>query len=67
MSVPPPELKAILEQVEAELTAMRLAGEVGSVTVHVGTDQMVVKANAERKYDPVPVDRSRMNVIRRPR
>lgn len=61
-----PELKAILDQVEAELTAMILAGETGSVSVHVGADQMIVKANPERKHEPVRLSRPHMNVIRRP-
>lgn len=64
---PPTELKAILEQVTIELTAMLLAGETGAVTIHVGVDQLVVKANPERKHEPVRLDRSRMNVIRQPR
>lgn len=61
-----PELKAILDQVEAELSAMILSGEIGQVTVHKGPDQMFVKANSERKYEPVRLDRPHMNVIRRP-
>jgi hypothetical protein len=62
-----PEVTAILQQVETELTAMLLAGETGTVTVHCGVDQLVVKANPERKHEPVRLERSRMNVIRRPR
>lgn len=61
-----PELKAVLEQVEAELSAMLLAGETGTLTVHVGTDQMVVKANPERRHEPVRLSRARMSIIRRP-
>jgi hypothetical protein len=61
-----PELKAILDQVEAELVAMVLAGETGSVSVHIGIDQMIVKANPERKHEPVRLSRAHMNVIRRP-
>jgi len=62
-----PELRAILDQVETELAAMLLSGETGTVTVHLGGDQLVVKRNAERKYEPVRLSKPHMNVIRRPR
>lgn len=63
----PTALKEILDLVEAELTAMILAGETGAVTIHCGENQMVVKATPERKHEPVRFERTRMNVIRTPR
>lgn len=48
-----PELKAILEQVETELTAMLLAKEVGSVTIHCGRNDLAVEVTSKRKYEPV--------------
>lgn len=62
-----PEISTILEQVADELIAMRLNGETGSVTIHVGRDQMVVKGATGREYEAVRRERARMNVIRRPR
>lgn len=52
-----PELKAILEQVEAELTAMMLVGDVGSVTVHCGKYDLAVEVVSKRKHEPVLIVR----------
>lgn len=43
----------ILEQVRAELLRFRADGDVGTVTVHVGREQMRVKATPERTHEPV--------------
>ena len=59
-------LEAILTQVEAELFAMIAAGDIGTVTVHYGSDQLVVKVNRERRLEPVRIEKAQMNVIRRP-
>lgn len=67
MATPPPEVQKILDQVQSELAAMILAGETGTVTVHCGVDQMTVKANPERRHEPIRLERARMNVIRRQR
>lgn len=63
----PPEISVILEQLTTELIAMRLAKETGQVTIHVGADQMLVKASTGREYEAVHRERAQMNVIRRPR
>lgn len=68
MSASPPELKAILEQVEAELSAMLLAGEIGSVTVHCGRGDLYVEAVSKRKHDAVLIQQERrLAVIRKAR
>lgn len=48
-----PELKAILDTVEAELTAMLLAKEVGTVVIHCGRGDLSVEVTSKRKYEPV--------------
>lgn len=53
------ELKAVLEQVEAELSAMLLAGEVGTVTVHCGRGDLSVEAICKRKHEPVLIQQER--------
>lgn len=57
---PTPQLaKAIddaLEQVRAELVRFYADDDVGTVAVHVGRQQMRVKATPERVHEPVPVN-----------
>ena len=63
-----PELKAILEQVEAELTAILLAGEVGTVTIHCGRGDLYVETVSKRRHDPVLIQQERrLAVIRKSR
>lgn len=65
MSVTLPELKAILEQVEAELAAMLLSGADGTLTVHVGRGDMAVEVMTKHRREPVRIERNkRLNVIR---
>ncbi len=52
----PPLQQAIeyaLEQVRVELMRMYAEGDVGTVTVHCGREQMRVKALPERTNEPV--------------
>lgn len=58
-----PELKAILDTVEAELTAMLLAKEVGNIIVHCGHSDILVEVN--RKHPPVRLARKAEPVLRR--
>ncbi len=44
-----------LEQVRTELMRLWTDGDVGIVAVHVGKEQMRVKATPERTHDPVRV------------
>lgn len=56
MAAPPPLEQAIedaLEQVRAELMRMYADGDIGEVTIHVGRDQLRVKATPERINEPV--------------
>lgn len=63
-----PELQAILIQVEAELSVMLLAGEVGTLTVHVGRGDLCVEVISKRKRDPVVIAQERrLAVIRKAR
>lgn len=59
-------VEAILQQVEAELSAMIAAGDTGTVTVHYGSEQLVVKVNRERRLEPVRIEKAHLNIIRRP-
>lgn len=54
-----PEIQKILDQVEADLTAIRLADEVGTVTVHCGRSDMYVETTSKRKHDPVVIQQER--------
>lgn len=56
----PPEVKQVLEQIEAELVAMVAAGEVGNITVHCGTGDLLVEVTAKRKHKPVRLERARL-------
>lgn len=59
-------VEEILQQVEAELCAMIAAGVTGSVTVHYGSDQLVVKVNHERRLAPVRIEKAHWTIIKRP-
>lgn len=59
------EVTAILQQVEAELTAMVMAGETGRVTIHCSDSQLVVEVEYKRKHEPVRLIRGRSTVIGR--
>lgn len=59
-------VEEILQQVEAELCAIILSGDTGTVTVHYGSEQLVVKVNRERRLDPVRIEKAHLNIIRRP-
>lgn len=65
--LPTPERQQILDQVEAELQRIQEAGETGTVTVHVGVDQMAVHANSVRKHDPVQVKQGHESLLTRVR
>lgn len=68
MAATPPELTAILAQVEAELTTMLLSGETGSVTVHCGRGDLYVEAVSKRKHEAVLIQQERrLAVIRKAR
>jgi hypothetical protein len=45
------EVQQILSQIEAELTALVTANEIGMITVHCGVNQLLVEVH--RKRDPV--------------
>jgi hypothetical protein len=51
MAIPPPEVERILSQVRSELLKMIDANEIGQLTVHCGTSNIVVEVN--RKLEPV--------------
>ncbi len=53
MAATPPELKAILEQVEAELMTVMLSGETATITIHCGRGDLAVEVVSRRKHDPV--------------
>lgn len=58
VAVPPHVQAAIelaLEQARAELMRLYADGDVGTVTVHCGRQQMRVKATPERIHEPLPV------------
>lgn len=57
------EMKRVLEQVEAELTAMVIAGAVGTVTVHCGAGDLLVEVTTKRKHKPVRLGRDRLLAI----
>lgn len=59
----PPEVKRVLEQVEAELMAIIVAGEVGTVTVHCGAGDLSVEVTAKRKNKPVRLERTKLLAI----
>lgn len=44
-----------LDQIRAELVRFYADGDVGTVCVHVGLEQMRVKATPERNREPVRV------------
>lgn len=46
-------IDAILEEVRVELLRFYTDHDVGTVTVHVGREQMRVKATPERTHEPV--------------
>lgn len=56
MAATPPELSNILEQVQAELTAMLSAGEIGTVTIHCGRNDLSVEVMAKRRHAPVRLE-----------
>lgn len=49
-------IESALEQVRTELMRLYADGDVGTVCVHVGRNQMRVKTTPERTHDPVRVD-----------
>jgi hypothetical protein len=59
-------VEEILQQVEAELCAMIVSGDQGQITIHFGSDQLVVKVNRERRLEPVRIEKAHLNIIRRP-
>lgn len=59
-------VEEILQQVEAELSSMIAANDTGTVCVHYGSDQLVVKVNRERRLPPVRIEKAHLNIIRRP-
>lgn len=62
------ELQAVLEQVEAELSAMILAGSVGTLTIHCGRTDLIVEVMTKRKHDPVLIQQERrLAIIRKAR
>jgi hypothetical protein len=48
-------IEDILAQVRIELKRLYAAGDIGTVTVHCGAEQMRVKATPERIREPVRV------------
>lgn len=46
-------IEETLEQVRTELIRLYADGDVGTVTVHCGREQMRVKATPERTHEPV--------------
>ena len=59
MTATPPEIRQILAQVEAELSAMLMVGDVGSVTIHCGPGDLLVEVTAKRKHKPVRLERTK--------
>lgn len=57
MAATPPQLERaiddILAQARAELVRMYADGDTGAVVIHVGRDQLRVKAQPERNNEPV--------------
>ena len=45
-----------LEQVRTELIRLFADGDIGTVAVHVGKQQMRVKSTPERTHEPVRVE-----------
>lgn len=62
-----PEVVAILQQVEVELTAIVLAGETGTVTIHCGRGDLAVEVTRRHKRDPVHIQRDRRLVMQKPK
>ncbi len=64
----PPELTKILQQVQAELSALVEGGKTGTVTVHCGKDDLYVEAVTKRRYDTVSIGQERrLALIRKAR
>jgi hypothetical protein len=59
----PTERAEILSQVDDELAALLAAGEVGTITVHCGVNQLLVEVNRKRE----PIKRRNLSVIRQDR
>ena len=54
MTQPPPDVQKILDQIAEAVTAIVLAGDSGTLTLHIGPTQAFVEVF--RKADPIKLD-----------
>ncbi len=65
MAYTPPEVELILSQALYYLMRLYHDDEVGTVTIHKGSDDMRVESTFKRQNERVRIERKPQNVIRK--